>query len=77
MKISLKAAIIALAIVAVGASTANAAFNTNLTVGSTGADVSALQSWLISKGFSIPSISSGAATPGYFGSQTKAAVVAY
>jgi hypothetical protein len=42
MKISLKAAIIALAIVAVGASTANAAFNTNLTVGSTGADVSAL-----------------------------------
>lgn len=77
MKISLKAAIIALAIVAVGASTANAAFSTNLTVGSTGADVSALQSWLISKGFSIPSISSGAATPGYFGSQTKAAVVAY
>ena len=77
MKISLKAAIIALAIVAVGASTANAAFNTNLTVGSTGADVSALQSWLISKGFSIPSISSGAATPGYFGSQTKSAVVAY
>ncbi len=77
MKISLKAAIIALAIVAVGASTANAAFSTNLTVGSTGADVSALQSWLISKGFSIPSISSGAATPGYFGSQTKSAVVAY
>ena len=77
MKISLKAAIIALAIVAVGASAANAAFNTNLTVGSTGADVSALQSWLISKGFSIPSISSGASTPGYFGSQTKAAVVAY
>lgn len=77
MKISLKAAIIALAIVAVGASTANAAFNTNLTVGSTGADVSALQSWLISKGFSIPSISSGAATPGYFGSQTKSAVVLY
>jgi len=74
---SLKVAIIALAIVAVGAATANAAFNTNLTVGSTGADVSALQTWLISKGYSIPSISSGAAQPGYFGSQTKAAVVAY
>lgn len=77
MKRSLKMAIVALAIVAVGAATANAAFNTNLTVGSTGADVSALQSWLISKGFSIPAISSGAAAPGYFGSQTKSAVVAY
>lgn len=73
---TLKVAIVALAIVAFGA-TASAAFNTNLTVGSTGADVSALQSWLISKGFSIPSISSGAAQPGYFGAQTKAAVTAY
>lgn len=77
MKRSLKVAIIALAIVAGGAAVANAAFNTNLTVGSTGADVSALQSWLISKGFAIPSISSGAAQPGYFGSQTQAAVKLY
>ncbi len=76
MKISLKIAVIALALAAT-VSTASAAFNTNLTVGSTGADVSALQTWLISKGFSIPSISSGAASTGYFGSQTKAAVVAY
>lgn len=59
------------------ASLAGAAFMTNLTVGSTGADVAALQTWLIGKGFSIPSISSGAATPGYFGQQTKAAVIAY
>jgi peptidoglycan hydrolase-like protein with peptidoglycan-binding domain len=76
MSKTFKVAIVALAIVAFGA-TANAAFNTNLTVGSTGADVSALQSWLISKGFAIPSISSGAASAGYFGAQTKAAVVAY
>ncbi len=76
MKISLKIAVIALALAAT-VSTASAAFNTNLTVGSTGADVSALQTWLISKGFSIPAISSGAASTGYFGSQTKTAVVAY
>jgi hypothetical protein len=77
MKKIFKIAIIALAIVATGAATANAAFTRNLTVGSTGADVAELQSWLISKGFSIPSISSGAATPGYFGQQTKDAVAAY
>lgn len=77
MKKIFKIAIVALAIVATGAATANAAFDVNLSVGSTGADVSALQSWLISKGFAIPSISSGAAQPGYFGQQTKAAVVAY
>jgi len=52
-------------------------FSANLTVGSTGADVAALQSVLMSAGISIPSISSGAAQPGYFGSQTKAAVQAY
>ncbi|MDQ5893205.1 MAG: Peptidoglycan-binding protein [Patescibacteria group bacterium] len=77
MKKIFKIAIVALAIVATGAATANAAFNANLSVGSTGADVSALQSWLISKGFAIPSISTGAAQPGYFGQQTKSAVVAY
>ena len=72
-----KTAIVASAILAFGATVGAAAFNTNLTVGSTGADVSALQSFLISKGFAIPAISSGAAAPGYFGSQTKSAVVAY
>jgi len=76
MKISLKIAVIALALAAT-VSTASAAYNTNLTVGSTGADVSSLQTWLISKGFNIPAISSGAASTGYFGSQTREAVVAY
>jgi peptidoglycan hydrolase-like protein with peptidoglycan-binding domain len=60
------------------ASVASAAsFNVNLTVGSTGADVVALQSALIAAGFDIPAISSGAAAKGYFGSQTKAAVMQY
>ena len=52
-------------------------FNTNLTVGSTGADVVALQSTLLSAGFRIPAIESGAAAKGYFGTQTKAAVQQY
>ena len=37
----------------------------------------ALQTWLIANGYSIPSVSSGAAAKGYFGAQTKAAVKAY
>ena len=49
-----------------------ATFSRNLTVGSSGADVTQLQTWLISKGFNIP-----AGATGYFGSQTKAAVAAY
>jgi len=53
------------------------AFHTNLTVGSTGPDVSALQSWLITNGFHIPSVEAGTATKGYFGSQTKAALALY
>lgn len=77
MKKYIVASIVALTVAALGATAANAAFMTNLSVGSTGADVSALQSWLISKGFNIPSIASGASTPGYFGQQTKAAVIAY
>jgi hypothetical protein len=52
-------------------------FSTNLTVGSTGADVAALQTWLNANGFTIPAIASGATTPGYFGAQTKAAVQKY
>jgi peptidoglycan hydrolase-like protein with peptidoglycan-binding domain len=47
-------------------------FARDLTLGSTGADVTALQTWLISKGFSIP-----AGATGYFGAQTQAAVAAY
>jgi len=52
-------------------------FNTNLTVGSTGTDVSTLQTWLIANGYDIPAISSGAAAKGYFGTQTQAAVELY
>lgn len=52
-------------------------FSTNLMVGSTGSDVVALQTWLIGNGFDIPAITSGAATHGYFGSQTQAAVKKY
>ena len=52
-------------------------FSTNLTVGSTGPAVVSLQTALISAGFNIPSISSGAVAKGYFGSQTQAAVKQY
>lgn len=52
-------------------------FSTNLTVGSTGSDVVALQTWLVANGFNIPAISSGTAAKGYFGSQTAAAVKLY
>lgn len=47
-------------------------FTTDLTLGSTGASVTALQNWLISKGFTI-----SAGATGYFGSQTKAALAAW
>jgi len=67
-------AVLALASVAMAA---GYQFSTNLTVGSTGADVVALQTWLIANGYDIPAISSGAATKGYFGSQTQSAVEAY
>lgn len=52
-------------------------FSTNLTVGSTGPAVVALQTALIASGHTIPSIASGAAAKGYFGSQTQTAVKAY
>lgn len=57
-----------------GGSTTSASvtFTRDLTLGSTGSDVTALQTWLISKGFSIP-----AGATGYFGAQTKAAVAAW
>ena len=59
------------------AAAASYTFSNYLSVGSTGADVSALQSYLMASGYSIPSITSGAAQPGYFGSQTQTAVEAY
>jgi hypothetical protein len=52
-------------------------FSANLTVGSTGSDVTALQTWLMAQGFNIPAIASGVASKGYFGAQTAAAVKAY
>ncbi|MBU6232430.1 peptidoglycan-binding protein [Patescibacteria group bacterium] len=67
-------ATLAITMVAVAASYS---FNTNLTVGSTGPDVVALQQALMGMGYSIPALSSGAAQPGYFGSQTKTAVMKY
>ncbi len=51
---------------------ASVTFTRNLTIGSTGSDVTALQTWLIAKGFSIP-----AGATGYFGTQTRAALAAY
>lgn len=52
--------------------TASMTFSRNLTIGSMGADVTALQTWLIAKGHSIP-----AGATGYFGPQTRAALAAY
>jgi peptidoglycan hydrolase-like protein with peptidoglycan-binding domain len=75
-KILIASGIAAFAFAAVAAA-ATTTFSTNLTVGSKGPDVSALQTWLISNGFHIAAIESGATTPGYFGSQTQAAVKLY
>lgn len=47
-------------------------FTRDLTIGSTGSDVTALQTWLIGKGYAIP-----AGATGYFGTQTQAAVAAF
>lgn len=51
---------------------ASVSFSRDLTIGSTGADVTALQNWLISKGHAI-----AAGATGYFGAQTQAALAAY
>ena len=77
MKKILIASGVAVLAVAMIAGAQGYAFNTNLTVGSTGADVVALQTWLMSSGYNIASIANGAAAKGYFGSQTVAAVKAY
>ncbi|MBU2220711.1 peptidoglycan-binding protein [Patescibacteria group bacterium] len=77
-KISSQAAVLGLmAVLLLGnAGVANAqgatTFTRDLTVNSSGADVTALQTWLIGKGFSIP-----AGATGFFGPQTKAALAVY
>jgi hypothetical protein len=48
------------------------AFTRDLTLGATGSDVTALQNFLIGKGFTIP-----AGATGYFGAQTAAALSSY
>ncbi len=58
-----------------GSSTSGASsvtFTRDLTLGSSGADVTALQNWLIGKGFTIP-----AGASGYFGAQTQSALARY
>ena len=75
-KVLIATGIAALALVSI-AGAQGYMFNTNLTVGSTGPDVVALQTALMSAGYDIPAITSGAAAKGYFGSQTKAAAMAY
>jgi hypothetical protein len=57
---------------AVTTTTTSTTFTTNLTLKSSGAQVTALQNWLIAKGFTI-----SAGATGYFGAQTKAALAAY
>jgi hypothetical protein len=52
-------------------------FSTNLTIGSTGADVVALQTWLMGNGFDIPAVSSGKQQKGVYSFQTAAAVAKY
>jgi peptidoglycan hydrolase-like protein with peptidoglycan-binding domain len=73
MKTIFKSAIVALALaVSVSSSAAGYQFNQNLTIGSRGADVTALQDFLKSTGhFTFPT------STGYFGSVTRAAVAAY
>jgi len=50
---------------------------TYLKVGDTGTNVSLLQNFLIAKGYSFPSINSGASPRGYFGIETQSAVMEY
>jgi peptidoglycan hydrolase-like protein with peptidoglycan-binding domain len=49
----------------------------DMSVGSSSSDVASLQTVLINKGFDIPAISSGVSGKGYFGVQTKIAVIKY
>ena len=70
---AIKAQVDALIIATPAASVpAGGTFSSDLDVGATGADVSALQNLLLKKGYSIP-----AGATGFFGAQTKAAVMEY
>lgn len=69
---ALLAQIAALQAQAGGGATASITFSRDLTLGSSGADVTALQNFLINKGFTIP-----AGATGYFGAQTAAALGKY
>lgn len=60
------------ALMAQSGSGSSTTFMVDLTIGSKGADVTALQNWLIKEGYQIP-----AGATGYFGGQTKAALAAY
>ncbi|MEK7099511.1 MAG: peptidoglycan-binding protein, partial [Patescibacteria group bacterium] len=55
-----------------GTVAASTTFTRDLTIGASGADVTALQNWLIKGGFAIP-----AGATGYFGAQTAAALGKY
>lgn len=55
----------------------NFTFSKDLSVGASGSDVINMQTWLISNGYDIPALSSGAASHGYFGAQTKVALMKY
>lgn len=55
-----------------GSSSASATFTMDLTLGSSGAEVTALQNWLIKGGYAIP-----AGATGYFGAQTQSALAAW
>lgn len=72
--VALALALTVVAPVATSAQSAAYTFNTNLTIGSRGADVVALQTFLESKG--LITIPAGVAK-GYFGSLTRSAVRAY
>jgi hypothetical protein len=69
---ALLAQIAALQAQAGGSASASTTFTRDLTIGSSGADVTALQNWLIKGGFAIP-----AGATGYFGAQTAAALAKY
>ncbi|MDP2650669.1 MAG: peptidoglycan-binding domain-containing protein [bacterium] len=62
-----------------GASTSTYSFTRSLTVGSTGADVKALQQWLNANGYPVAATGAGSAgnETSYFGTLTRAAVAKY
>jgi peptidoglycan hydrolase-like protein with peptidoglycan-binding domain len=69
--------ILGLALAVMFLASASTADAKTLTVGSTGSDVVALQTFLIGNGYPIPLIENGQVSKGYFGEQTKTAVMIY